>query len=105
MVFLILFSLFILILIIDDVHIRTMKGQGACHLRDFGRQSLPIGFIMCECGKFNAEIGIPVALDLVSKFRKMLHSYDEITDEIFHDYSSGYPILASVALSKKCSVC
>ena len=52
---------------------------------------------MGECGKFNAEIGIPVALDPVSKFRKMLHSYDEITDEIFHDYSSGYPILASVA--------
>lgn len=76
---------------------RPMKGQGACHLWDFGRQSLPIGFIMGECGKFNAEIGIPVALDPVSKFRKMLHSYDEITDEIFHDYSSGYPILDSVA--------
>lgn len=60
---------------------------------------------MCECGKFNAKIRILVALDSVSKFRKMLHSYDEITDEIFHDYSSGYPILASVALSKKCSVC
>lgn len=84
---------------------RPMKGQGACHLWDFGRQSLPIGFIMGECGKFNAEIGIPVALDPVSKFRKMLHSYDEITDEIFHDYSSGYPILASVALLKKFSVC
>ena len=88
-----------------DVHIRAMKGQGTCHLRDFGLQSLPIGFIMGECGKFNAEIRIFVALDPVSKFRKMFHSYNEITDEIFHDYSSEYPILASVALSKKCSVC